>query len=113
MIDISDGLASEVLHICEDSNLGCSLFEEKIPIDYQTHKMAEEFNINSTVAALNGGEDYELLFTVPLDKHDIISSIPNVTIVGHINSDRNEKNLITRDGTKIELQAQGWCNFKE
>lgn len=113
MIDISDGLASEILHICEDSNLGCSLFEDKIPIDYQTHKMAEEFNINSTVAALNGGEDYELLFTVPLDKHDIISSIPNVTIVGHINSDKNEKNLITRDGTKIELQAQGWCNFKE
>lgn len=113
MIDVSDGLASEILHICEDSDMGCAIYEDKIPIDYQTHKMAEEFNMNTTVAALNGGEDYELLFTVPLDKHEEISTIAEVKVIGHICPKAQGRNLVTRDDNHIPLKAQGWTNFTE
>lgn len=113
MIDISDGLASEVMHLCEDSDMGCAIYEEKIPIDYETHKMAEDFNMNTTIAALNGGEDYELLFTVPLDKHEEITTINDVKVIGHICNKEQGRNLVTRDNNHIELKAQGWVNFTE
>jgi thiamine-monophosphate kinase len=110
MIDISDGLSSEMLHICEDSDCGCCLYEEKIPIDYQTAAMAEELNMNLTTAALNGGEDYELLFTVPLSMHEEISKLKEIRIIGHICSKDQGKRLITRDGGEFDLIAQGWKN---
>jgi len=113
MIDISDGLASEVMHLCEDSDMGCAIYEDKIPVDYETHKMAEEFNINTTIAALNGGEDYELLFTVPLDKHEEITTIADVKVIGHICKKEQGRHLVTRDNNHIELKAQGWINFTE
>jgi len=113
MIDISDGLASEAMHICNDSNKGCLIYEEKIPIDYQTHKMAEEFNMSSTICALNGGEDYELLFTVPLDQHDKIKDLQDIKIIGHVTSKEEGCKLQTRDGNTLELKAQGWTNFNQ
>lgn len=108
MIDISDGLSSELLHICENSDCGCRLYEEKIPIDYQTAAMAEELNMNLTTAALNGGEDYELLFTVPLTLHEKVSALKGVKIIGHICPKDMGSRLITRDGTEFDLIAQGW-----
>lgn len=108
MIDISDGLSSDLLHICKKSNVGCQLFEERIPIDYQTAAMAETFNMNVITAALNGGEDYELLFTVPLTYHDKMTSITGVHLVGHITKPENGCYMVTRDGVEIELKAQGW-----
>ncbi len=108
MIDISDGLSSEIMHICRASKVGCSIYEEKVPMDYQTRKFAEELSINPLVAALNGGEDYELLFTVPLADHDKIKQDPDITIVGHITEEGAGTNMITGAGTAIELQAQGW-----
>ncbi|MBP6231503.1 MAG: thiamine-phosphate kinase [Paludibacteraceae bacterium] len=108
MIDISDGLSSELLHICTQSNVGCRLYEEKIPIDYQTAKMSEEFNMNLVTAALNGGEDYELLFTVPLSMHDKTATLEGVTIIGHITEKQSGCNLVTRDGQEFALTAQGW-----
>ena len=108
MIDVSDGLSSDLLHICKQSNVGCQLFEERIPIDYQTAAMAETFNMNVITAALNGGEDYELLFTVPLTLHDKMISIPGVRLVGHITKPENGCYMVTRDGAEIELKAQGW-----
>jgi rhamnose utilization protein RhaD (predicted bifunctional aldolase and dehydrogenase) len=99
MIDISDGLASDMLHICKQSKVGCVIYEERIPIDYQTASMAETFNINVTTVAMNGGEDYELLFTVPL---------PGIHLIGHIAPEENGCNLITRDGQEMQLRAQGW-----
>ena len=108
MIDVSDGLSSDLLHICKQSNVGCQLFEERIPIDYQTAAMAETFNMNVITAALNGGEDYELLFTVPLTLHDRMISIPGVRLVGHITKPENGCYMVTRDGAEIELKAQGW-----
>lgn len=108
MIDISDGLSSELFHICKESNVGCNIYEEKIPIDYETHKMAEELNICTSVCALNGGEDYELLFTVPLSMHDKIEAMKDVKIIGHIVDAEKGKHMITRDNTSIELKAQGW-----
>ena len=113
MIDVSDGLASEIMHLCEDSDMGCAIYEDKIPVDYETHKMCEEFNFNSTVAALNGGEDYELLFTVPLEKHEEITTIPDVKVIGHICNKDQGRNLVTRDDNHIPLKAQGWVNFTE
>lgn len=112
MIDVSDGLASEVLHICKDSGVGCNIFEEKIPIDYQTYKMAEELNMNATVCALSGGEDYELLFTVPLDAHDTLVTLEGISIIGHTTRATEGCNMITRDGNSFELKAQGWTNFR-
>lgn len=111
MIDISDGLSSELLHICTQSNTGCRLYEERIPIDYQTAILAEEFNMNLVTAALNGGEDYELLFTVPLELHDKIETIKGVRVVGHITNESLGRCLVTRDGAEINLQAQGWTSL--
>lgn len=111
MIDISDGLASEILHICKDSGIGCNIYEDKIPIDYQTFKMAEELNMNATVCALSGGEDYELLFTVPLDKFELLTALPGISIIGHTCIASEGYNLTTRDGNTFELKAQGWTNF--
>ncbi|MDR1381945.1 MAG: thiamine-phosphate kinase, partial [Tannerella sp.] len=108
MIDISDGLSSELLHISKESNAGCRIFEDRIPIDYQTAIMAEEFNMNLVTAALNGGEDYELLFTVPLGLHDTVSAMKGITIIGHITKPEYGNVLVGRDGGEIELKAQGW-----
>ncbi|WP_430974382.1 thiamine-phosphate kinase [Sunxiuqinia rutila] len=108
MIDISDGLSSEIMHICKKSNVGCSIYEEKVPLDFQTKKFAEELSINPLVAALNGGEDYELLFTIPLADHDKIKNDPDITVIGHITEASGGTNMITGTGTAIALQAQGW-----
>ncbi len=108
MMDISDGLSSELLHICKASGVGCRVYEDRIPIDYQTALMAEELNMNLVTAAMNGGEDYELLFTVPLHAHDEIKKIPGVKVIGHITAPSLGQYLITRDGAEIEIQAQGW-----
>ena len=108
MIDISDGLSSELLHIAKESNAGCRIFEDRIPIDYQTAVMAEEFNMNLVTAALNGGEDYELLFTVPLGLHDTVSEMKGIKIIGHITKPEYGNLLVGRDGGEIELKAQGW-----
>ena len=111
MMDISDGLSSEVLHICHDSGLGCRIHEEKIPIDYQTFRMAEELNMNATVCALSGGEDYELLFTVPLADYDKLITLEDISIIGHTCPKEEGCSLVTRDGNTFELKAQGWINF--
>ena len=111
MMDVSDGLSSEVLHICHDSGLGCKIYEEKIPIDYQTYKMAEELNMNATVCALSGGEDYELLFTAPLEDFEKLSAMEGISVIGHTCSKSEGYNLITKDGNSFELKAQGWVNF--
>lgn len=108
MIDVSDGLSSEVMHICKDSQVGCRLYEERIPVDYQTAVTAEEFNFNVYTAALNGGDDYELLFTVPLTDHERIAAVPDVKVIGHITRPELGAVLVTRDGNEFELKAQGW-----
>lgn len=108
MIDISDGLSSELLHICKQSNVGCRIYEERIPIDYQTAVMAEEIGMNLVTAALNGGEDYELLFTVPIHFHDIIDKIEGLKIIGHITKKEYGCLMETRDGNEINIKAQGW-----
>lgn len=112
MIDISDGLSSEIMHICKQSKVGCAIYEDKVPLDFQTRKFAEELSINPLVAALNGGEDYELLFTVSLVDHDKIKNDPDITIIGHITEAGNGTNLITGAGAAIPLQAQGWNQMK-
>lgn len=108
MMDISDGLSSELLHICRNSNAGCRIYEDRIPIDYQTAIMAEELNMNLVTTALNGGEDYELLFTVPLADHDRVSKIPGIKVIGHITRPDLGCAMITRDGAEITLRAQGF-----
>ncbi len=108
MMDISDGLSSELLHICKQSGTGCRIYEDRIPIDYQTAIMAEELNMNLVTAALNGGEDYELLFTVPLHCHEAIENLPGVKLIGHITKPSLGCAMITRDGNEITLRAQGW-----
>lgn len=108
MIDISDGLSSEILHLCEQSQVGCAIYEDKIPMDTQTKQFAQELNINPLVAALNGGEDYELLFTVPLADHDKIKKEFDFTIIGYITDKNSGANLITGGGSVIPLHAQGW-----
>ncbi|NDW12360.1 thiamine-phosphate kinase [Bacteroides sp. 214] len=113
MIDISDGLSSELLHICTQSKVGCRVYEEHIPIDYQTAVMAEEFNMNLTTCALNGGEDYELLFTVPLTSHEQVQQIEGVKVIGHITKEDLGCALISRDGQEFELKAQGWNPLQE
>ena len=112
MIDISDGLSSEVLHLCKASKVGCNIYEEKIPLDKQTKDFAEELSINPLVAALNGGEDYELLFTVPLNSYDLIKKEFDITVIGHITPEGEGANLITTGGSSIPLQAQGWNPLK-
>ena len=113
MIDISDGLSSELIHICKQSKVGCRIYEERIPIDYQTAIMAEELNINVVTCALNGGEDYELLFTVPIADHEKVASMKDVHIIGHIVGCDMGNAMITRDGVEMELRAQGWNALKE
>lgn len=108
MMDISDGLSSELLHICEQSNCGCRVFEKNIPIDYQTAVMAEEMNMNVTTCAMNGGEDYELLFTVPIGDHSKIEKMEGVKFIGHVTKPEFGKQLVARDGTEFEITAQGW-----
>ncbi len=112
MMDVSDGLSSELMHICNDSGVGCRVFEERIPIDYQTAIMAEEIDMNVITAALNGGEDNELLFTVPLHSHDKVKDLPGVKVIGHITKPELGCAMVTRDGAEIPLQAQGWNPLK-
>lgn len=113
MMDISDGLSSELMHICKQSNCGCRIYEKNIPIDYQTAVMAEELNMNVTTCALNGGEDYELLFTVPIGDHEKILQMDNVKLIGHITRPELGQMLVTRDNQEFELKAQGWNPLSE
>lgn len=108
MIDISDGLSSEIIHICKQSDVGCNLYEDKIPVDPQFISVCEEFNIDSTTVAINGGEDYELLFTIAMNDFEKIKANPNFTIIGHITQPSEGIHLITRANTKIPLKARGW-----
>ena len=108
MIDISDGLGSEILHLCNDSKLGCRLYEDKFPIDPTTVNMATTFNINPVTAALNGGEDYELLFTISQADYDKIREIPGITVIGHMTAQDQGAMLVASDGVLVEIQAQGW-----
>jgi thiamine-monophosphate kinase len=112
MMDVSDGLSSELMHICSQSNTGCRVYEDKIPINYQAAVMAEELNMNIVTCALNGGEDYELVFTVPMEDYDKIVTMENVGIVGHITKPELGLHLVGREGEEIELQAQGWNSLK-
>ncbi len=113
MIDISDGLSSELIHLCTQSHTGCRIYEERIPLDYQTASMAEELNMNVTTCALNGGEDYELLFTVPLTDNERVEQVKDVHIIGYITKESLGRTLICRDGVEMELKAQGWNPLKE
>ena len=108
MMDISDGLSSELMHICTQSKVGCRIFEKQLPIDYQTAVMAEELNMNVTTCALNGGEDYELLFTVPIGDHEKIQDMEDIHLIGHITKQSLGHVLVTRDDQEFELKAQGW-----
>jgi len=112
MMDISDGLSSELMHICKQSQTGCRIYEERLPLDYQTAAMAEELNMNVSTCALNGGEDYELLFTVPLSMNDVVSALEDVHVIGYITEADKGLALITRDGGEHTLKAQGWNHMK-
>ena len=112
MIDISDGLSSEILHICKQSKVGCNLYEDKIPLDQQVITTCEEFNMDSTTVALSGGEDYELLFTISQEDFPKIKANPNLTVIGHITEENEGANLITRGNQKVEIIAQGWNTMK-
>lgn len=111
MIDVSDGLSSEIMHICKDSNVGARIYEDRIPIDYQTASMAEEFNMNLVMTAMNGGEDYELLFTVPLADREKIEGMKGVNMIGYITKPELGAALVSRDGAELPLRAQGWNAF--
>ncbi len=113
MIDVSDGLSSEILHLCANSNVGCNLYEEKIPLDPQLISTCEEFNIDSTTIALNGGEDYELLLSIDQNDYAKIKGNPNLTVIGHFVAKKEGAHLITRAGEKITLKAQGWKAFND
>jgi thiamine-monophosphate kinase len=113
MIDVSDGLASEIMHICKDSRKGCFIYEEKIPIDISTINLCDSFNIDPTTAAMNGGEDYELLFTIAQKDYNIIKEFLEVSIIGHIAEDSAGMNLITRSGQSVPIEAQGWDSLKK
>ena len=108
MMDVSDGLSSELRHICKQSGVGCRIFEKNLPIDYQTAVMAEEMNMNVTTCALNGGEDYELVFTVPIGDREKVEAIDDVKLIGHITDAKFGQMLVTRDNQEFELKAQGW-----
>ena len=112
MMDISDGLSSELLHICKQSGVGCRIYEKNIPIDYQTAVMAEEMNMNVTTCALNGGEDYELLFSVATGDHEKIEQMEGVRLIGHVTRAELGAILVTRDNQEFPLQAQGWNPLK-
>lgn len=111
MIDISDGLSSEVIHLCKQSNVGCDLYEDKIPLDPAVISVCEEFKIDSTTVALNGGEDYELLFTISQDDYPKIKANPHFTVIGYMKEVEAGMHLVTRGDSKIQLKAQGWKNF--
>lgn len=111
MMDISDGLSSELMHICKQSGVGCRIFEKELPIDYQTAVMAEELNMNVSTCALNGGEDYELLFTVPIGDLDKVKELEDVHLIGHITDSKFGHILVTRDNQEFELKAQGWTCY--
>ena len=113
MMDVSDGLSSELMHICKQSGVGCRIFEKNLPIDYQTAVMAEEMEMNVTTCALNGGEDYELVFTVPIGDHAKIEQIEDVHLIGHITEQKYGHILVTRDNQEFELKAQGWNPLTE
>ncbi|UGS23819.1 thiamine-phosphate kinase [Flavobacterium channae] len=113
MIDVSDGLSSEILHLCKQSGVGCNLYEEKIPVDPQLINVCEEFNLDITTIALSGGEDYELLFTIKMEDFDKIKGNPNFTVIGHMVEATEGTHLITRANTKIELKARGWNALSE
>ena len=113
IIDISDGLSSEIIHLCKQANVGCDLYENKIPLDPQVISTCEEFNIDSTTVALNGGEDYELLFTISQEDYPKIKANPNFSIIGYIKEESYGMHLVTRAETKIPLKAQGWKSFKD
>jgi thiamine-monophosphate kinase len=113
MIDISDGLSSEIMHICKQSKVGCNLYEDKLPLDPQLINVCEEFNIDATTVAINGGEDYELLFTIAIEDFEKIKGNPNFTIIGHMTSESEGIHLVTRANTKIPLKARGWDAISE
>ena len=113
MMDISDGLSSELIHICSQSHVGCRIFEKNLPIDYQTAVMAEELNMNVTTCALNGVEDYELLFTVPIGDHEKIQALDDVKLIGHVTKESLGRILVTRDDQEFDLKAQGWNPLKK
>ena len=113
MIDVSDGLASEILHLCKNSDTGCFLYEEKIPIDQQTYDLAKEFKIVPTVAAMNGGEDYELLFTIKQADYEKLSGVKDVSVIGYMTEPENGKRLVSHDNQVIDIKAQGWDGLKE
>ncbi len=113
MIDISDGLSSELLHICSQSGTGCNIYEDKLPIANETKKFASELRIDHSIFAMNGGEDYELLFTISQKDFDIIKGHPDISVIGHITKQDSGLNLIARDGTAVKVEAQGWKNFSD
>ena len=111
MIDVSDGLASEILHICKASKVGCHLYDEKIPIDTKTSMTAIEFNMDPTTCALNGGEDYELLFTIKQEDFEKIKGNPHMTVIGHMTDEKEGIYLVDKNGSALTLKAQGWKHF--
>jgi len=111
MIDVSDGLASELLHLCKNSKVGIKIFEEKIPIDSETYNTAIEFKIDPTTAALNGGEDYELLFTIGPSDFEKLKNHPDIHFIGHTHDNANQNVMISKQGTVVPIQAQGWKHF--
>ena len=113
MIDVSDGLASELKHICKQSKMGATIYEDKIPIDQQTWDTARKFNMDPTTCALNGGEDYELLFTVPQSEYEKLKGIHELSIIGHITQESEGVNLITKNGVSTIIEAQGWDGLKK
>ncbi len=113
MIDVSDGLSSEIMHLCKQSRVGCNLYEDKLPLDPQFINVCEEFSIDATTVAINGGEDYELLFTIPMEDFDKIKGNPNFTIIGHMTQESEGIHLVTRANTKIPLKARGWNPLEE
>lgn len=108
MIDISDGLSSELLHIADKSNCGIKIYEDKLPIDYQTISLCEQMNMNPITAALNGGEDYEILFTIPIEEQARLHNVPGISVIGYITEDATDRYIVAKDGTLVSLQAQGW-----
>lgn len=111
MIDVSDGLASEVLHLCKESKVGCTVYEERIPMNHKTIQTAKDFNIVPCVAALNGGEDYELLFTVAQSDYEKVKDMEDVRIIGYMTADEGQANLITSDNCQVPIEAQGFKHF--
>jgi len=113
MIDISDGLSSELLHICKSSDVGCRIYQEKVPINSQTKEAASEFKLEPIMCALNGGEDYELLFTVDMDDYSKIATVQDVSVIGNITDKKEGASIMTHGGHFVELRAQGWESFSQ